>query len=83
MSIRWIRTVLIDNEPGSLEVFLGEKKISDKCYVRISGGQEFWFKPNSDQREIVLEQGKDLLKRKLAHQKITTAHGETFSWEGA
>lgn len=81
MSIRWIRTVLLDDEPSSLEVFMGQRTIADKCYVRYDGGEEIWFTPHSDDRDKILEQGKQLLKKKLSTHTITTMAGKPFEWK--
>jgi len=80
MSIRWIRNLLIEGVPSSVEVFLGQHTIADKCYVRYDGGDEIWFSPCSEEREKVLEQGKSILQKRLSNQKITSLDGQSFKW---
>ena len=80
MSIRWIRNVLVEDKKMTLEILLGANEISDKCYVRINGGKEYWFNSNGDSREQIILQGILLLKDKLGESKVTTPDGSIFTW---
>jgi len=69
MSIRWIRNVVVDGRQTTLEVLLGEKSIADKCYIRVNQDEEFWFRPASDNRQSILQQGIDMLKSRFDGKK--------------
>ena len=81
MSIRWIRTVVVDGRPATLEVLLGDRAISDKCYVRINQDEEYWFRPSTGDRRAVLEQGLQLLKTKMQGRSVTESNGSAFAWQ--
>jgi hypothetical protein len=80
MSIRWIRNVVIDGRQSTLEVMLGDRAISDKCYVRVNQDEEYWFRPGSADRRAVLQQGLELLKSKMQGRNITDPGGSAFPW---
>jgi hypothetical protein len=80
MSIRWIRNVAVDGKPSTLEVMLGWVKIADKCYIRVGNEDEYWFRPGSDNRESILEQGIALLQNRLQGRSVTTPTGSPYSW---
>ncbi len=80
MSIRWIRNVLIDGRQTTLEVLLGENRIADKCYVRVNQDEECWFRPGSDNRHAILQQGIDMLKTRLDGKQVMGQNGSTFPW---
>jgi hypothetical protein len=80
MSIRWIRNVNLDGKQATLEVLLGDRSISDKCYVRVNQDEEYWFRPASDDRRAVLAQGLELLKSKMNGRSITGPNGSAFPW---
>lgn len=80
MSIRWIRNVQVDGKPATLEVMLGSTRIADKCYVRVNQEDEFWFHPNTDRREVILQQGIDMLKGRLQGRQVLGSDGSAFPW---
>ena len=80
MSIRWIRNVVVDARQATLEVLLGDRAISDKCYVRVNQDEEYWFRPSSGDRRAVLAQGLDLLKTKMQGRQVTEPNGSAFAW---
>ncbi len=80
MSIRWIRNVVVDGKQATLEVLLGDRSISDKCYVRVNQDEEYWFRPSSDNRHAILEQGIEMLKSRMSDRKVTGANGSAFPW---
>ena len=80
MSIRWIRNVVVDGRQTTLEVLLGSRSISDKCYIRVNQDEEFWFNPNSDNRQAILQQGIDMLRNRLDGKKVTAQNGSAFPW---
>ncbi len=80
MSIRWIRNVVMDGRQATLEVLLGDRSIADKCYIRVNQDEEYWFRPDTDDREAILHQGIDMLKNRLAGRNILTSSGSTFNW---
>ena len=81
MSIRWIRNILLEGDKGTLEILLGDREISDKCYVRINNGPEIWFIPQGETRDQIIDQGIGLLKKHLNGKKIANLNGEDFSWQ--
>ncbi|MCX7726266.1 MAG: hypothetical protein N2053_05405 [Chitinispirillaceae bacterium] len=81
MSIRWIRNVIIDGEKSTLEIQLGDKKIGDKCYVRVNHETEIWFNNESMERTKIIAQGIELLKKKLKNKKITNPDGTPYDWK--
>jgi hypothetical protein len=80
MSIRWIRNVVVDGRQTTLEVLLGDNRIADKCYIRVNQDEEFWFRPHSDNRQEILQQGIDMLKNRLGGKKVTAQNGSAFPW---
>jgi len=80
MSIRWIRNVVVDGRQTTLEVLLGNRSIADKCYIRVNQDEEFWFRPTSENREAILQQGIEMLKGKLDGKKVTAPNGSAFPW---
>jgi hypothetical protein len=80
MSIRWIRNVVVDGRQTTFEVLLGDRSISDKCYVRLNQDEEYWFRPSSADRQAVLRQGLELLKSKLQGRTVTDPTGSAFAW---
>jgi len=81
MSIHWIRNVLIDEKKTSLHILLGEKRIGDKCCIKVGRAAEKWFNPREETRDGIVGQGIELLKAQLSEQKVETIQGETFSWD--
>ncbi|MBD3344653.1 MAG: hypothetical protein GF401_06290 [Chitinivibrionales bacterium] len=81
MSIRWIRNVIIDNEKSTLEIQLGEYHIGDKCYTRIGSDLENWFSSISQDRDDIIAQGLDILKRRLTDKAITYPDGRDYDWK--
>lgn len=47
-SIRWIRSILVEGVPTTLEIMIGTSSIADKCYVRVNSEAEYYFKPPLD-----------------------------------
>jgi hypothetical protein len=80
MSIRWIRNVVVDGRQATLEVLLGDRSIADKCYIRVNQDEEFWFRPATDNREAILQQGIDMLKNRLAGKNVLASNGSAFPW---
>lgn len=81
MSIRWVKNVLINNEKSTLEVQVGDRKIGDKCYTRISNEMEVWFENMYDTRADIIAQGIDLLKKRLESKTVTYADGAPYDWQ--
>ncbi len=80
MSIRWIRSVVVDGRQATLEVLLGDRSIADKCYIRVNQDEELWFRPSTDNREAILQQGIDMLKDRLAGKNVLGSNGSAFPW---
>jgi hypothetical protein len=80
MSIRWIRNVVVEGRQTTLEVLLGERFIADKCYIRVNQDEELWFRPVSDNRQDILQQGIDMLKQRFDGKKVTAQNGANFPW---
>lgn len=81
MSIRWIRNLVIDGEKSSLEIQIGDKRIGDKCYVRVNNEVEIWFNNLFSSREEIIAQGIDLLKQKLKDRDTTYPDGREYDWQ--
>jgi hypothetical protein len=80
MSIRWIRNVTVDGKQTTLEVMLGATRIADKCYIRVNQDEEFWFRPTTDQRETILQEGIAMLKSRFEGRSIQAQNGSPFTW---
>lgn len=80
MSIRWIRNVVVDGKQTTLEVMLGASRIADKCYVRVNQDEEFWFRPTTDRRETILEEGIEMLKSRFQGKTVEGSNGSPFTW---
>ena len=80
-SIRWIRTVHINDEETTLEIMLGANHISDKCYVRINHSTELYFKPSEDSRDGVITSGIEILKNHFNDSTITYPNGQPYDWQ--
>lgn len=81
MSIRWLRNVIIDNEKSTIEIQVGDRKIGDKCYVRINQELEIWFENLYENRVDIIAQGIDILKKKLSNKTITNPDGTRYEWD--
>lgn len=81
MSIRWIRNVVVDGEKTALEIQLGEKRIGDKCYTRLGDEMERWFNNTGIEREDIIRQGMEILKKRLSGKNVTYPDGREFNWE--
>jgi hypothetical protein len=81
MSIRWVRNVLIDGEKNTIEIQIGDKKIGDKCYTRINNEIEKWFDNLFDERNEIIAQGIDILKKRLSGKSVTHPDGRTYDWQ--
>ncbi|MBF0430400.1 MAG: hypothetical protein HQK83_03925 [Fibrobacteria bacterium] len=81
MSIRWIRNILVDDEKTTIEIMLGNEKISDKCYIKINNSSEQWFTPHEETRHAIMAQGIALLKKQMEGKNITTPSGSPFDWQ--
>ncbi len=80
MSIRWMRNLVVDGQQTTIEVLLGANKIADKCYVRVNGQEEYWFKPSHEGRDAVLQQGIDMLKARFNGHSVQSNTGSPYSW---
>ena len=81
MSIRWIKNVVIDGEKSTLEIQLGDKKIGDKCYTRISNDVESYFNNISETRDEIINEGIDILKKRLEGKKVAYPDGRDYDWQ--
>lgn len=81
MSIRWIKNVVIDGKKETLEIQLGDRKIGDKCYTRISNEVERYFENMCEARDDVVAQGIDILKRRVEDKKVTYPDGREYDWQ--
>lgn len=80
MSIRWIRNVVVDGKQTTLEVMLGASRIADKCYVRVNQDDEYWFRPASEDRDVVLRQGIEMLQSRFTGRTVEGPNGGPFAW---
>jgi hypothetical protein len=80
MSIRWIRNVVINNEKATIEIQLGDRKIGDKCYTRVSSEIESYFENVSTSRDDIVAQGVDILRKRLQSKKLTYPDGREYDW---
>ena len=79
-SLRWIRNLIVDGEPTTIEIMLGTENISDKCYVRINSEQELWFKINSDFRDDIVSKGLDILRERFKDNVVKLPNGQLYNW---
>ena len=79
-SIRWIRTVQVNEKETTLEIMLGSRNISDKCYVRINQNTELYFKADEDSRAGVISKGIEILKNHFANDTVTYPNGTPYDW---
>jgi hypothetical protein len=80
-SIRWIRNILVDGRPRTIEIMIGSAHISDKCYVRIDNDPESYFTPFDDTREGVVAAGIEILREALGASELQLPDGRPFLWE--
>lgn len=80
-SIRWIRNILVDGIPCTIEIQIGTSHISDKCYARIDNNPEIYFTPFDDTREGVVIAGIELLQKQFSGRSLTLPDGQAFRWE--
>jgi len=80
MSIRWVQNIIVDGVKSMVEVQIGDRRIGDKCYIRVNNETERWFQNESDIREDIIAQGVELLKKRLEGKKITYPDGRPFDW---
>ncbi len=85
MAIIWARNVLIDGEPHTIEVLLGERYIGDKMYYRIGKQEPVWFEikdvpPMKITRDVILEKALSRIKEVLKDRKVTYIDGREFDW---
>ncbi|MBN1307300.1 MAG: hypothetical protein JXA18_05250 [Chitinispirillaceae bacterium] len=80
MSIRWFRNVLIDNRKSTIEIQVGDKKIGDKCYTRINQETELWFENSYHERSDIIDQGIDILKKRLCGRTVANPDGTPYEW---
>jgi hypothetical protein len=81
MGIKWIRNIVIDDEKTTIEIQIGNRRIGDKCYTRISNEIEVYFNNIYDTRDDIVAQGLDILKRRLEGKKITYPDGREYDWQ--
>lgn len=81
MSIRWFRNVIVDEVKSTIEIQIGDKKIGDKCYTRINQEVEAWFQNYHQERDDIIAQGIDILKRRLTNRTITNPDGTPYEWK--
>ena len=81
MSIRWIRNVIIDGQKSIIEVQIGDRRIGDKCYTRVNADTERWFENIYDNRDDIIAQGIDLLRKQLEGSQITYPDGNEYDWK--
>ena len=81
MSIRWVKNLLINGEKSTIEIQIGDKKIGDKCYIRINHETEIWFENISDTRNDIIAQGIDMLRKRLESRSVTYPGGTDYDWQ--
>ncbi|MGM0443773.1 MAG: hypothetical protein ACQEQV_06255 [Fibrobacterota bacterium] len=80
MSIRWIRNVVVDGEETTLEIQLGFRHMGDRCYVRVGTELEEYFRPPSENREDIVNEGLLKLQEKLKDSVVTNPDGSYYEW---
>jgi hypothetical protein len=63
-----------------IEVQIGDRRIGDKCYTRLNTETESWFQNRSANREDIIAQGIDILRKRLEGKKVTYPDGRPFDW---
>ena len=77
----WIDHGLVDNKKCVLMVMFGSSIIGDKTCFRIGDGIETWFEPESTDRDQIIKQGKEFLKKKLKGKDVKNLDGTPYTWE--
>jgi hypothetical protein len=80
-AIWWLDHAIVDNKPTTFMVMVGERIIGDKACYRIGSGQEVFFEPCAVQRDVIIIQGKELIKSSLNGKTVTTKNGSPYPWE--
>jgi hypothetical protein len=80
MSIRWVKNIIIEGTKSMIEVQIGDRRIGDKCYTRLNSELESWFQNQSDNREDIIAQGIDILRKRLEGKMVTYPDGRPFDW---
>ena len=81
MSIRWIKNVVIGSEKTTIEIQIGDLKIGDKCYTRVSNETEVYFNNVYDTRNDIIAQGLDILQRRLEGKEVKYPDGRNYDWQ--
>lgn len=79
-SIRWIRSILVEGVPTTLEIMIGTSSIADKCYVRVNSESEYYFKPPLDSRDAIVNRGKEILQKRFEGKDLKTTEGQPYLW---
>jgi hypothetical protein len=80
VSIRWIRNLAIDDEKSVIEIQLGDRRIGDKCYTRVGSEVERYFDNMNDNRDDIVAQGLDIIRKRLEGRKVCYPDGREFDW---
>lgn len=86
MAIMWAKNVIIDNEPSTIEIFLGERFIGDRTYYKITGAEPVWFRVENTPvsqitRNNLIEYALKKMKNELAGREIKQLDGSNFDWK--
>ena len=79
-SIRWIRSLVVDGQPATIEIMIGSKNIADKCYVRVNAEPEFYFTPSNDSRDEIVRKGIEILQQRFQGKTVNTTEGHPYLW---
>ncbi len=79
-SIRWIRTLLVDDKPVTVEIMIGSDYIADKCYVRVNSELEFYYTPDIDSRDAIVAKGVEIIQQRFKGKTVLTSNGQPYLW---
>lgn len=79
-SIRWIRTLLVDDKPVTVEIMIGSDYIADKCYVRVNSEPEFYYTPDIDSRDAIVAKGVEIIQQRFKGKTVLTSNGQPYLW---
>tara|TARA_B110000483_G_C18206874_1_gene548235 strand:+ start:11941 stop:12189 length:249 start_codon:yes stop_codon:yes gene_type:complete len=79
-SIRWIRTLLVDDKPVTVEIMIGSDYIADKCYVRVNSEPEFYYTPDIDSRDAIVAKGIEIIQQRFKGKTVLTSNGQPYLW---
>ncbi|OGJ89536.1 MAG: hypothetical protein A2487_12160 [Candidatus Raymondbacteria bacterium RifOxyC12_full_50_8] len=77
----WIKNLIVDGKKTSIMVMFGNIVIGDKACYRIGTESEVWFEAETQDREAIIEQGKELIRKQLKNKDIRNPDNTPYQWD--